>query len=90
MKNSKSDPRSVNEFDAIIGQRIREARTAARYSQAELAEVLGVSHQQVQKYEAGIDRVSVVRLLDICEALKIDVAEIVAALREARRDKAIK
>lgn len=85
MKTSKSDPRSVDEFDTLIGRRIREARLAARYSQADLAKTLGVSHQQVQKYEAGIDRVSVARLLDVCETLNIDAAAFLAGLQELRR-----
>lgn len=81
----KPDPRSVDEFDLIIGRRIREARKAARYSQADLAKTLDVSHQQVQKYEAGIDRVSVARLLDVCETLNIDAAAFLAGLQELRR-----
>jgi transcriptional regulator with XRE-family HTH domain len=43
-------------------------------SQIELAEKLGVSFQQVQKYEKGVTRISVERLKDISDALGVDIS----------------
>jgi transcriptional regulator with XRE-family HTH domain len=40
----------------------------------DLGEKLGVSFQQVQKYERGVNRVSAARLFDICEALDVSLA----------------
>jgi transcriptional regulator with XRE-family HTH domain len=50
--------RSVCEFDYIIGDNIRGERAARGWSQKNLSDLLGVSFQQVQKYERGKNRVS--------------------------------
>jgi|TARA_R110002072_G_scaffold517_42_gene3333 transcriptional regulator with XRE-family HTH domain len=55
--------------DIYIGQRIKEQRIAAGYSQAALAEKLGITFQQVQKYESGANRVGGSRLWDISKAI---------------------
>lgn len=59
--------RAVTDADAVIGARIREMRTARGLSQNRLAKALGLSFQQVQKYETGANRVSVTRLIQIAE-----------------------
>lgn len=46
------------EIDRVVGQNIRDIRRARKRSQADLAEFLGISFQQVQKYESGRNRVS--------------------------------
>lgn len=61
--------RSVTAGDTTLGQRIRARRIEAKMSQAELGDRLGVSFQQVQKYEKGVNRVSAVRLAEIATAL---------------------
>ena len=53
----------------FIGKRMRELRNANNISQVELGRELGVSFQQIQKYEKGVNRVSAARLFDICKAL---------------------
>ena len=71
----KSSPRSTDaRIDGYIGDRMRERRLALQMSQGELGSRLGVSYQQVQKYEAGANRVSAGRLFDICEVLQIPLA----------------
>jgi transcriptional regulator with XRE-family HTH domain len=65
------DPRSATVGDKEIGRRIREARHAGALSQTDLAERVGVTFQQVQKYEKGANRVSVGRLHRIAEALGV-------------------
>ena len=50
---------------AFIGQRIRMVRQVHGVTQQQLAEVLGISYQQVQKYESGLNRVPVVSLMAI-------------------------
>jgi transcriptional regulator with XRE-family HTH domain len=54
-----------------IGSRIKKARTALGISQMKLAEAIGVSFQQVQKYESGANRVSLEKLKEISRALKV-------------------
>lgn len=61
----KVNPRSASPLDRHIGAQVRLARKAAGLTQESLAEHLGVTFQQVQKYERGANRVSASRLLAI-------------------------
>jgi transcriptional regulator with XRE-family HTH domain len=70
----KVTPRAATAVDAYIGTQMRNGRTALGLSQEVLGEKLGVSFQQVQKYEKGINRVSAARLFEICKVLKISLA----------------
>jgi transcriptional regulator with XRE-family HTH domain len=70
----KRNPRTATAVDAYIGARMRDGRTTLGLSQEALGEKLGVSFQQVQKYEGGTNRVSAARLFDICKALKVPLA----------------
>jgi transcriptional regulator with XRE-family HTH domain len=69
MTISKRTIRSTTKADLQIGQRIKELRSEAGMSQEELGRHLGVSFQQVQKYEKGSNRVGSSRLVKIAEAL---------------------
>jgi transcriptional regulator with XRE-family HTH domain len=59
--------------DAIIGEKIRARRERIGFSQVQLGDSIGVTFQQVQKYERGINRVSASKLLNIADALGVDV-----------------
>jgi transcriptional regulator with XRE-family HTH domain len=61
--------RSANPLDVAIGARLRVRRRAASLSQQKLAERLGVTFQQVQKYERGTNRIAGSTLILIAEAL---------------------
>jgi transcriptional regulator with XRE-family HTH domain len=65
--------RQPTKLDALIGQRIRQARTLRNLSQAELATKAGVTFQQLQKYENGSNRVSASRLYQIAKILEFPV-----------------
>lgn len=52
-----------------IGERIQEKRVSKGLSRAQLCERIEITHQQLQKYEKGINRVSAARLQGIAEAL---------------------
>lgn len=56
-------------IDRDIGQYLRERRTAVGWSQTQVAELLGVTFQQVQKYERGINRLPANRIPLLAEAL---------------------
>ena len=62
------------ETDIHIGRRLREARLARGLSQGALGEKLGVTFQQVQKYESGANRIGGSRLWDISGILEVAVA----------------
>jgi len=53
---------------------MREQRLALSMSQHQLGKELGVSFQQIQKYESGKNRVSAARLFEICKALNVSLA----------------
>ncbi len=59
--------------DTHVGQRIRQRRWLVGMTQQQLAEVVGIKFQQIQKYETGANRVSASRLWDISEALNVPV-----------------
>ena len=63
------NPRSASAGDKTLGEKIRARRILAKMSQTELGEKLGVSFQQVQKYEKGVNKVGAVRLAEIAGAL---------------------
>ena len=64
-------PRSVDARDAEIGRLVRSRRQELGLSQSDLAERIGVTFQQVQKYENGSNRISIGRLARIAEALDV-------------------
>src|SRR5258705_12884942 len=59
--------------DVAIGQKVRALRLDRGLSQSELAGRIGITFQQVQKYENGVNRVSSGRLLRIAAALNVPV-----------------
>ena len=63
--------RGATNIDQLVGQRLRARRLEIGMSQEHLADLLGITFQQVQKYEKGVNRVAVGRLLDIAVALEI-------------------
>jgi len=63
----------TSELDIEIGQRLRRARLSKGLTQQALAEKIGISFQQVQKYENGSNRVSSSRLLGIVGTLGIPI-----------------
>nr|P15017.1 RecName: Full=Uncharacterized transcriptional regulator in ATPase CF(0) region; AltName: Full=URF4 [Rhodospirillum rubrum]AAA26459.1 pot. DNA-binding protein (URF4); putative [Rhodospirillum rubrum]CAA31250.1 ORF 4 (AA 1 - 108); homolog. to DNA-binding proteins [Rhodospirillum rubrum] len=69
----ESDTRTIHHVDAHVGQRVRQRRTALILDQETLARRIGVSFQQIQKYERGRNRISASRLYDIAKALAVPI-----------------
>jgi transcriptional regulator with XRE-family HTH domain len=65
--------RSVTPIDIEVGKRIRLRRIEKGLSQTELGDYLGVTFQQVQKYENGVNRVGASRLNRIAELLQVPI-----------------
>lgn len=63
---------SANPIDKHIGAQIKRRRLMLGLSQQELADQLGLTFQQVQKYEQGANRVNGSRMWDICQVLQIE------------------
>jgi DNA-binding XRE family transcriptional regulator len=73
-KPKKFAPRNASAVDKYIGARMRKLRHTLNMSQAQLGDELGVSFQQIQKYEKGVNRVSAARLYSICKVLNISLS----------------
>jgi transcriptional regulator with XRE-family HTH domain len=63
-----------NPIDVQVGKRLRIWRTNREISRITLGEALGLTEQQIQKYEAGANRIGASRLQQICNVLKIPVS----------------
>ncbi|WP_429912860.1 helix-turn-helix domain-containing protein [Glycocaulis sp.] len=69
----KLGPRSPNPIDRHVGIRIRLRRRVIQMSQQALAAKLGVTFQQLQKYENGTNRIGAGRLYELARALGVPV-----------------
>ena len=65
--------RRVQSIDRHIGARMRERRVMFGLVQQQLAELIGITSQEVGKYERGINRISVSRLYMLAQALGVEV-----------------
>jgi transcriptional regulator with XRE-family HTH domain len=70
-KKTKGTPDSV---DVHVGQRLRVRRSLLGLSQEKLADAIGLTFQQIQKYERGMNRISAGRLYQFSKILKIPIA----------------
>jgi transcriptional regulator with XRE-family HTH domain len=66
-------PRSANPTDKHVGSRLRMRRLMLDMSQTDIADALGLTFQQVQKYEKGANRVSASRLQHLSQILQVPV-----------------
>jgi len=64
-----------------IGQRLRSVRRVRNLTQGDLAAYLGVTFQQIQKYENGTNRLSVAVMLRLCDFMEFDAAEFVSGIK---------
>ncbi|WP_273719325.1 MULTISPECIES: helix-turn-helix transcriptional regulator [Bartonella] len=73
-KNPHFQTKNSNFIDISIGTRIRHRRISMGLSQKALGNTLGVSFQQIQKYEKGLNRVSAGCLLEIAQKLQVPIS----------------
>lgn len=59
--------------DRHVGRRVCEKRIALGYNQSDLGRALGLTFQQIQKYEKGANRISASKLWDIARFFKVDI-----------------
>src|SRR5436853_863618 len=78
--------RTPDPLDTMVGARIRVLRIHKKISQTDLAEQIGVTFQQVQKYEKGANRVGASRLARIADVLDISVGDLFEASGRAADD----
>ncbi|MBN8551558.1 MAG: helix-turn-helix transcriptional regulator [Caulobacterales bacterium] len=74
MASDAANERKPNPIDIHVGSRVRMRRKLMGVSQEKLAEALGLTFQQVQKYERGVNRVSASKLFETSKFLDVDVS----------------
>lgn len=67
----RDNPRAAGDLDLYVGARIRTRRHELGMSQEKLAEEIGVTFQQIQKYEKGVNRVAAATLYRIVKVLDV-------------------
>ena len=70
----------ATDVDRQLGNWLRSRRIDRGLTQAQLAEMMGVTYQQLNKYERGINRLSAGRLLQVTAMLGIDLTDLAAAI----------
>lgn len=68
-----SESKLPSDIDRIVGENIYRQRRRLKLTQERLGELLGLTFQQVQKYEKGVNRVSAGRLYEIANVLEVPV-----------------
>ncbi len=79
------DPRKSQIADKKLGAMVRQRRLEIGMSQERLAEIIGVTFQQIQKYEKGANRIAASRLFDIIAALDWSGAHVMNAMLELHK-----
>ncbi len=75
------NPRA-NQIDVAVGANLRRIRSLRQMTQEALAAQIGVTFQQVQKYEKGTNRISASKLVVIAEALGCDLSSLFAGVAD--------
>lgn len=85
MKKSESQ-QAQQELTALIGFRLRKKRTELGLSQNDLAKILGLTYQQIQKMETGQNRISSTQLYILSQNLKVPLSYFFGELKEKEGD----
>ena len=78
--------KSTGTIDIEIGSRVRMRRISIGMSQEKLGDMLGLTFQQVQKYEKGMNRISVARLVEIAKILGVEIEFFFDGLKGGKSD----
>jgi transcriptional regulator with XRE-family HTH domain len=73
-ENSERGSRRANPLDVHVGARVRLRRMLLGMSQEKLGEHLGLTFQQIQKYEKGVNRIGASRLFDLSRVLGVPIS----------------
>ena len=72
-KSGRGRGRRIGPIDVHVGARLRQRRTLLGMNQTKLGEAIGLTFQQVQKYERGANRISASRLFNLSRVLDVPV-----------------
>src|SRR5471032_2060573 len=88
MISIKDPERTPNPIDVHVGLQVRLRRKELKISQEKLAETLGLTFQQVQKYERGSNRISASKLYEIARSLRVSIAWFFEGLSDPQEGRA--
>lgn len=71
-----------NPIDVIVGRNVRDRRVRAGITQEDLGAAVGITFQQIQKYERALNRISASRLIELSRALKVPVTDLFEGVGE--------
>jgi transcriptional regulator with XRE-family HTH domain len=83
MAMQKVDPRKADSTDVEVGRLVRALRMSRNLSQTELGNQIGVTFQQVQKYESGVNRISMGRLTRVAKLFRVSVPYLLDGSKQA-------
>ena len=67
----------MEQINKIIGEHIKLVRIKHKKSRGDVADAVKLSQQQIQKYELGVNRISLEKAHEVAEYLKIDIVELI-------------
>ncbi len=82
-ENGDLSARKADLIDKHVGQRLRDRRRALDLSQQDIGQILGISYQQVQKYECGLNRISAGRMYILAHIMQVNVSHFYEGLPPA-------
>ena len=80
--NGRAPRPRATDVDAQIGAYLRRHRVAKGWTQAQMADLIGVTYQQLHKYETGKNRLSAGALISLLRLLGVDLADFAAEIDE--------
>ncbi|MET0528611.1 MAG: helix-turn-helix transcriptional regulator [Microvirga sp.] len=75
-RSDRAEPRKVGPIDQLIGAKIQECRKAAGISSQKLGQQLGITAQQMRKYESGTSRIAASTLYLVSASLKVPISQL--------------
>lgn len=89
MNTAPETKKSAHAVDIAVGVKMRQLRKARGMSQSGFARILGVSFQQIQKYESASNRISASRLYEVAQILDMTPADFFAEVVDGPAPKAV-
>ena len=84
MSDTQDEAKVPHIVDAQVGAIVRRIRRLRGMSQTDLANAVGLTFQQIQKYERGLNRISCSKLFEIAAALEVSPAQLLPSSLEGR------
>jgi len=87
MRNPENSNNIINAAKIMreIGGKIRDLRLSNKLTQTQLGLAIGVSYQQIHKYEVGVSDLPITRLIQICIVLNSEIEQILGPLQSKKR-----